>query len=634
MLRSFSFKNPLSILLSTGWRYTGRYKPLMVFYFCLFALAEATALSEPYIIGKMLNCVQSDMTKQFNGEKLWHDLCLYLGLFFLISFLFWAFHGPARVIERFVAFHIRTNYKADLFYTLTQLPLQWHRDHHSGENIDKINRATTSLAWFFDNSFEVSYMLFRLLGSEIMLFCFLPLAGWVAMGTTVVSFFFIFLFDRYLYKQYEQLNKFENSVASAIHDYVTNIASVITLRLEDRVLKEVSRRMMEPLALFKNNITVHEVKWFITSMLIAVMTVLVLCYYAHGILLAGKVILAGTFFTLFEYLRRIGESFYNFAGLYGTVVRQSADVEGADSITQALATPIERSASAHLLPARWSSVRVSGLHFKYEDEQHREHHLADVHVDLAPGKSIALVGESGSGKSTLLSLLRGVQQTENVSVECDGKLLPDKLHHLSSSTTLIPQDPEIFADTIRFNITFGLKATDEDVMRAVRLARFEPVLKRLPNGLETNIAEKGVNLSGGEKQRLALARGFYFAKDSDIILLDEPTSSVDIHNERVIYDNLLSEFSGKCVVSSIHKLHLLDLFDEVYVFDDGRLVEQGPPEVLEAAGGVLAEMYRVYANEPAEESASDECKTTNGSTDIVSVESDAADSLKSGELVV
>jgi ABC-type multidrug transport system fused ATPase/permease subunit len=113
-------------------------------------------------------------------------------------------------------------------------------------------------------------------------------------------------------------------------------------------------------------------------------------------------------------------------------------------------------------------------------------------------------------------------------------------------------------------------------------------------GVDTNIAEKGVNLSGGEKQRLALARGLFFARDSQLILLDEPTSSVDTYNERLIYTSVLSKFKDKCLVSSIHKLHLLDLFDRIYVLEGGKVVESGDFYQLLKRNGALARMWKHY----------------------------------------
>ena len=107
------------------------------------------------------------------------------------------------------------------------------------------------------------------------------------------------------------------------------------------------------------------------------------------------------------------------------------------------------------------------------------------------------------------------------------------------------------------------------------MARFSDVLLHLPNGLQTDIQEKGVNLSGGQKQRLALARGVLAARSSDIVLLDEPTSSVDPKTEFEIYHQLLAEFADKAVVSTLHRLHLLPLFDYVYVMRNGHIIDEG-----------------------------------------------------------
>lgn len=597
MFRFFA-NHPMILLLYRGWQFAGKHRPIMVFYVVLFVLAQLVTLAEPYVIGRILNSAQSIVTKAPGNANVMSEVKTNLWWFFWIQFVFWLFHGPGRVLERYVAFHIKANYKQHLFDMLTQLPLQWHRQHHSGESIDKINRATMSLASFFDSSFEVSYMIMRLVGSLIVLFWFMPYAGAVAIATTIGACVNVALFDRYLAAQYTQLNSFENRIASAVHDYVSNIVSVITLRLEQRVGTEVTQRMLAPLDLFRNNICVNEIKWCINTMLIAIMTVLVLYHYASSQLNAGHALLAGTFFTLFEYLRRIGDSFYNFAGLYGVVVKQAADVASAETIVQAFAKVGGKHAPK--LPQGWERVDIENLHFRYEDEKHREHHVDNVSLTLRKGARIAFVGESGSGKSTLLSLLRGLQAVDSARVSCDGSLLPEGLKHLAEHTTLIPQDPEIFSDSIGFNITFGMEAAPHDVANAIRLARFESVLARLPNGLETNIAEKGVNLSGGEKQRLALARGIFFAKDSDVLLMDEPTSSVDPLNERIIYANLLDESRDKCVISSIHKLHLLEMFDEIYVFADGKLIERGSFTELLAENGELAKMWKNYQAEAAD----------------------------------
>jgi ABC-type multidrug transport system fused ATPase/permease subunit len=591
-------KNPIVYLLWTGWAYAGKYRSVIVLYTVMFACAQAMMLAEPYIIGKLINCIQAGVTGVAAGQvprdHLMDQVKWYLLIYFVTQVGFWVFHGPGRLLERFVAFNMKAAYKGKLFSTLTKLPLKWHREHHSGDSIDKVNRASNSLFEFYDTSFEIAYMFFRLIGSMIVLCVFMPEAGLIATVVTSLAVAVIFGFDRVLVKNYSTLNRFENSTASAVHDYVTNIISVITLRLEHRVHGEVKRRMLLPLSLFKSNNAVNEIKWCITTVLIASMIVTVLGWYTASTVGAGKTIEGGTFFTLFEYLRRIGDSFYQFAWIYGTVVRQAADVKSAEPIANGLSSPDAGEEEQFHLPKQWDVLEVKNLNFTYEDDKHRKHHLKDINLTLKKGLAVAFVGESGSGKSTLLNLLRGTQTAHCADVFADGVQLPGGLKHVADATTLMPQDPEIFSDTIGFNLTFGLEVDEEEIREAIRMARFEPVLKRLPNGLETSIAEKGVNLSGGEKQRLALARGIFFARDSEVILLDEPTSSVDPQNERVIYANILEAFSDRCVVSSLHKLHLLDMFDVVYVFHNGEIVEYGEVNEVLAQNGRLSELFNSY----------------------------------------
>ncbi len=365
------------------------------------------------------------------------------------------------------------------------------------------------------------------------------------------------------------------------------------LRLESRTTSEVARRIFSQLGLIKKTVTLNETKWFISTMLIATMMVVVLGYYTFSTLSNGQQLMVGTFLALFEYLRRIGDSFGDFALLYGHVVRYATNVRSADTIVcaaSALANDVEQ----YTLPPTWNTLAINNLNFAYEDAEYGKMHLSDINIELRKGLSIALVGESGSGKSTLLSLLRGLQEPDFVQVLCDGQPLPYGLKHMAGETTLLPQDPQLFNDTVERNVTFGLEAHETAMPEALELARFAPVVARLPQGVDTNIAEKGVNLSGGEKQRLALARGLFFARDSQVVLLDEPTSSVDTYNERLIYTGVLSKFKDKCLISSIHKLHLLDLFDRIYVLEGGRVVESGDFYSLLKRNCTLTKMWKHY----------------------------------------
>jgi ATP-binding cassette subfamily B protein len=239
------------------------------------------------------------------------------------------------------------------------------------------------------------------------------------------------------------------------------------------------------------------------------------------------------------------------------------------------------------LPGGWNNIIIENLNFSHDkgvvknDSTSLEKNphtpgLTDIRLSMDKGKRIALIGESGSGKSTLLALLRGLYPPrEGATVTVDGTAYKEGLSLIADHVTLFPQDPEIFENTIEYNITLGLPYEPGELEGIMKLVHFEEVVRQLPKGLQSNIVEKGVNLSGGQKQRLALARGLFAARDSDILLLDEPTSSVDAKTELKIYEQLFESCADKVIISSLHRLHLLKYFHVIYVMEQGRIIASG-----------------------------------------------------------
>jgi ATP-binding cassette subfamily B protein len=254
------------------------------------------------------------------------------------------------------------------------------------------------------------------------------------------------------------------------------------------------------------------------------------------------------------------------------MTEKAADIESAEPIDKEFERIEEQIKT--LLPSNWKEIQIKKLNFTYNTDG-RINHLKDIDFNFKKGEKIALIGESGSGKSTILALLRGLYLPKSAEITCDNLTVKHGIQTLKQSVTLIPQDPEIFNDTIRYNITMDMFANQKELDKAIKIAQFEKVVNRLEKGLESSVQEKGVSLSGGEKQRLALARGILAAKDSDIVLLDEPTSSVDGINEKKIHDNIFKEFKDKTIISSIHRLHLLNKFDKIYMFDKGKIIASG-----------------------------------------------------------
>jgi ABC-type bacteriocin/lantibiotic exporter with double-glycine peptidase domain len=217
---------------------------------------------------------------------------------------------------------------------------------------------------------------------------------------------------------------------------------------------------------------------------------------------------------------------------------------------------------------------------------------------------VSLVGPLGSGKSTLLRILAGLYEADRIAIGIDDAPRPD-LRDLAPLATLVPQDPEVFEGTLTQNITMGIAWDAQEVDRACELACLAPVIARLPAGLETGITERGLSMSGGQKQRLALARGILASRDSSLIMLDEPTSSMDPTTKARIYDNLLAEFPDACIVSSVHRLHLLNRFDTIVWMADGKVIDTGSLADLLARQQNFQTLWQNYAGSHSGETGSD-----------------------------
>lgn len=563
----FMNDNPIVYLTKTMWRFARGNRSRVVLYVGLFVVANTVSLLQPLAVAKALNTIQADGISPHTLPT----ILLWLFLLPILDFVFWAFHGPARVLEMENAFLVRSNYKEHLLSGTLTLPLEWHTDRHSGDTIDKIEKGTRALYQFTENGFQLIQAVAKFTGSLVALIIF-DWSSLVMVGIVVsLVLYLVVLFDRRLVPQYHQLNQLENKISEKIYDALSNISTVVILRVERLIERDIVKALLKPLALFRKNIRINEWKWFTASMGAGSLQFLVLGLFLVLSVSHGKEVLVGTVFALFSYTNRINDVFFTVAYLYSDIVRERASVANAEEISRSFPTQKdEESKTLH----QWENCRIHHLSFSY-DSTHEQQHLRDIEIGWRRGEKIAVIGESGSGKTTFLKIIRGLYTPNAGIVELDGKALPNGFVSMSEDIALIPQDPEIFATTIRENITMGLDHSDEDVVRYATLARFTSVLKRLPRGLDSSVVEKGVNLSGGEKQRLALARGLLASEEKSILLLDESTSSVDAGNEMAIYENIFSHYRDKTIIASIHRLHLLQMFDIIYVFDQGSIVARG-----------------------------------------------------------
>ncbi len=584
--------HPIINTLRTEWGYLGKRRKIFIFYIFLFVLAGAIVnLLTPYVIGSIFNSIQNSISTK---EEL-SGLLLKISLLLAITVVFWILHGTARVLETTTSFHVRKNYVNDKIRTVLRLPIKWHKDNHSGDTIDKINRAANAVEDFSGQmTYQIVYGLISFLGSIIILLVIDWRIGSFALGYSFLILFIISLVDKRLDKRYRELNTYSNKLSATVFDYISNIITVITLRLKKKVTEDIEEKQIASYRTFRSSSIINELKWGFASVSIQFMIVAVLIYKTYTDFSANGLILIGSLYMVYGYLTNVGETFYKFADLYGMIIRANAKITGAyplDEAYQKLESP-----QTFTLPKHWKEVSLKSVCFTYDQEEGKAKHLENISLKFKRGDKIAFVGESGSGKSTTLTLIRGLYPVDAGEIFCDGAKLPGGIKHVQDHVTLIPQEPEIFNNTFRHNITMGLSTNEAELNKVIEMSQLNSVLQKLPNGLETSVMEKGVSLSGGEKQRLALARGLLAGMKSDIILMDEPTSSVDSLNELKIHESVFEEFQDKTIISSIHRLHLLDKFDYIYLFSKGKIVGKGTFEEIKK-DPLFSKMWRRYTQE-------------------------------------
>ena len=588
MARLFSSlkSNPYFSLLGTAWHYARDERRRYAFTYVLFTVSNLVVSLVPILWGWFINKLQTD------GSQALRYVWIYAGAYFAIHLINWSCHYPARLMERDLAFRLSRNMLDELYHRILHLPVGWHQDHHSGNTINRVRKAYEALRNFFDFGFAYFQTLAKMLFSLIALVYFSPLFGGLALlfGAGVVAI--ILYFDKPFIAASTETNEREHEVSSTLFDSLSNIITVITLRLESRMQLGLSERVGAVYPPFIRQTRINENKWFSVTTAVTLIYAIIVLGYVYQNYRPGEVFLVGGLVTLVGYVMQFTQVFQGFALYYTQIVRYHTDVQSADVILRAYAQQ-HRPETTRALPTDWRRIDIRGLNFRYRnaDGSPADAGLRDLSLRIRRGERIALIGESGSGKSSLLALLRGLYDPESIALRVDGE--PGyELAAISDRVTLMPQEPEIFENTIRYNITLGLPFPPEIVQRAIDLAAFAEVAELLPEGLESSIKEKGVNLSGGQKQRLALARGILAGRDSDILLLDEPTSSVDPKTELTIYQRLFAATGDKAVVSSLHRLHLLRLFDYVYVLDQGRVVDSGTFADLLANSPVFQELWQ------------------------------------------
>lgn len=579
----------------------------------LLLTAQCVLLSVPYFAGRAINVLQANGASGIGEAGVW--LALVIGA----TALSWVFHGPGRLLERNVALEIRRRISGGLFQRLLSLPLSWHEANHSGVTAHRVQQSSSALSSFTQSQFIYLSSAVKLVGPIVALWLLQPYVGLGAIAGFVIICLSVVGFDRAMIRLAHRENDGERRYSAALLDALGNITSVFALR-QTRAITDLLQRRLEAIFVpLRRSIVLNEVKWCAVDVCSKALSCSLVALFAWlTVRQAGvgqKTIMLGSLYMVWEYASQAGGVISTFASNFQNFARQHADFASADPIRDAAIKPVDTT-SPELSQATSPDAEcyvISDLVFSHPGGRGERPTLNGVSLSLQQGRRYALIGGSGSGKSTLLRVLAGLYEADRVAIDRrNGPAIvtPSRAAQmLRANVTLVPQDAEVIEGTIAENLalcaTHEGAPTESQYSDAMNTACVSDFIAADANGLNTAVVERGANWSGGQRARIALARGILAAADSNLVLFDEPTASLDSRTEARVYDNLFAALSNSCVVSSIHRLHLLDRFDEVIVMHEGRVVAQGPATVLAATSPDFRQLLAMYRQQDRAQSASE-----------------------------
>ena len=481
----------------------------------------------------------------------------------------------------------------DVFVHLHRLSLRFHLDRRTGAVTKIVERGTKSIDTM------LYFLLFNIAPTvlELGAVCviFFVKFGWGLVAATLAMVALYIWYTRLITEWRNQLRRDmvdmdTNAVAHGV-DSLLNFETVKYFGAERREAARYSHAMRNyARAAVKSE---NSLAWlnigqsFITNLMMAGAMAYTVWGWSKGIFTTGDVVLVNTLLSqLFRPLDLLGM-------VYRTIRQGLIDMEGMYKLIDTDAE-IADAPGAPLLSVPAGEVRFDHVRFGYDPQREILH---DVSFTVPAGRTLAIVGPSGAGKSTIARILFRFYDIQSGRVTIDGQDIRGVTQEsLRGAIGIVPQDMVLFNDTVGYNIGYGREgASQQEIEAAAKAAAIHDFIISLPLGYDTRVGERGLKLSGGEKQRVAIARTLL--KDPPVLVLDEATSALDSRTETEIQDVLRSISRKRTTIVVAHRLSTVVDADEIIVLDQGRIVERGRHGDLVRADGLYAVMWARQASE-------------------------------------
>ena len=487
----------------------------------------------------------------------------------------------------------------ETFTHIHQLSLRYHITRKTGGLSRVIERGVKGV------DFLLRFMLFSIgpliLELTMVSIIFAVVFGWQYMAVVVVT---ITVYVAYTFKVTEwrvklrrEMNDQDTDANQKAIDSLLNFETVKYFNAETREAERYDGAMRKyEAAAVKTGVSLSLLNVGQSAM-ITTGLVIVMAMSAVGV--KAGTLTVGDFVMVNAYMIQITMPL-NFLGTVYREIRQALVDMGEMFGLLGQPAEVKDAPDAKLLKVTGGEIVFDHVQFSYDPEREI---LKGVSLRVGPGQRIALVGTSGSGKSTVGRLLFRFYDVNSGAIRIDGQDVRDvTLSSLHAVIGVVPQDTVLFNDTVYYNIAYGRAgATRQEIEVAARAAKIHDFVVSLPDGYETRVGERGLKLSGGEKQRVGIARTLL--KNPPILILDEATSALDSQTERSIQDSLREMGQGRSVITIAHRLSTIADADQIIVLEEGRIVEQGQHEELLARRGRYSSMWERQSAEEEQDAA-------------------------------
>jgi ATP-binding cassette subfamily B protein len=575
-----------------------------------YALGFAALLGEvsfwvavPQIIRYAIDDIQRTLT----AEKLLFYSGLLLGAALgKAFFLFWT-----RMILIGISRDVEYDLRNSLYRHLTVLSQSYFQRTRTGDimsrGINDLNAVRMMLGPGIMYSartivlLTAAILIMLQISVKLTLYCF-ALAPVIA---GVVAYF-----GRRIHERFETIQAMMSTLSAKVQESLAGIRVIRAYAQEDADLKQFQKLNEDYVARNQQLIRVWGMFYPALEVLMGLIAVTVL--WVGGREVASGAISIGSFVAFNVYMGQLAWPMIALGWVVNLYQRGTASLgrlneilaeppEVADSpelIRAVSATPISLPASVSSDGKKVASPEVRGVEIEFRQVTfaYNAHNgrpvLRDINLVIPAGSTLAIVGPTGSGKSTLAALIPRVYDAPPGTIFLDGRDIRGyRLEDLRRMIGFVPQETFLFSETIRENVAFGVEqSSDEDVRRAAEIAGLLPDIEDFPKGFDTLVGERGITLSGGQKQRAAIARAIL--RDPRILVLDDALSSVDTYTEEVILTRLREVLRGRTAVLISHRISTVRDADQIIVLAEGRIVERGTHEELQANGSYYPELYQ------------------------------------------